>query len=101
MSDKKSDPWAGKEARILRVMKRVLTDVVKDTATQPGMKHPLSDQTIENIRHCLHLISERERELTEASGKSMTMRPRYVDEPEKTTVVPIEKIGRRDKPDKG
>jgi len=99
MSNDPSEPVESKESRILWVMKRVLTDIVKDTATQPGMKHPLSDQTIENIRHCLKLISARERELADAEGKSMTMRPRFVDESAKTTVVPIEKIGRRKKPD--
>lgn len=88
-----------KEFRIIQAMKLVLTDVVKDTATQPGLKHPLSDRTIEGIRQCLKLISARERELIEESGKSMDMRPYYTDEPKKNVVVPITKIGKNPKKD--
>ena len=87
------------EYRILRAVKSVLTDVVKDTATAPGLKHPLSDKTIDNIRQCLKLISARERELAQAAGDNMEMRPRFVDEPQKTTVIPLERIGRPRKPD--
>lgn len=82
------------EERILRMMKKVLTDVAKDTHAKPGFRHSLSDNTIQGIRECLALISARERELVEARGKSMDMRPRFVDEPKKTVVVPIESIGR-------
>ena len=37
MSDDKTTPLESKEYRILKAMKLVLTDVVKDTATQPGL----------------------------------------------------------------
>mgnify|MGYP001589572287 CR=1 FL=1 len=94
MSEDKSDQLESKEFQILKVLKLVLTDVVKDTATQPGLKHPLSERTIEGIRQCLKLISARERELIEEVGKRMDMRPYYVDEPKKNVVVPISKIGR-------
>src|SRR3989344_7628479 len=94
MSDDKTNPQESKEFQILKALKLVLTDVVKDTATQPGLKHPLSDRTIEGIRQCLRLISARERELVEESGKTMDMRPYYADEPKKSTVVPITSIGR-------
>jgi len=50
-------PPESKEARILRAVKRVLTDIIKDTASPPGTKHPLSDGTIQNMRECLALIS--------------------------------------------
>ena len=46
-----------KEEQILRMLKRVLTDIAKDTSTPPGMKHPLSETTIQGIRDCLALIS--------------------------------------------
>lgn len=95
MSDDRTDPQQSKEFQILKAMKLVLTDVVKDTATQPGLKHPLSDRTIEGIRQCLKLISARERELIEAAGESMDMRPYFVDEPKKNVVVPITRIGRK------
>jgi len=95
MSDDRTDPQQSKEFQILKAMKLVLTDVVKDTATQPGLKHPLSERTIDGIRQCLKLISARERELIEAAGESMDMRPYFVDEPKKNVVVPITKIGRK------
>jgi hypothetical protein len=101
MSDDPTNPLESKEFQILKVMKLVLTDVVKDTATQPGLKHPLSDRTIEGIRQCLKLVAARERELVEDAGKTMGMRPHYVDEPKKNVVVPITKIGHNKKdPDK-
>lgn len=80
------------EERILRMMKKVLTDVAKDTHGKPGFRHPLSDNTIQGIRECLALIAVRERELVEARGKSMDMRPRFIDEPKKTVVVPLSSL---------
>jgi hypothetical protein len=78
-----------KEERILRVMKRVLTDIAKDTYTRPGHRHPLSDETVNDIRNCLSLITAREMELNESAGRSMDHRPRFVDEPQKSVVVPL------------
>jgi hypothetical protein len=75
------------EERILRAVKMTLAAVIKDTATPPGMRHPLSDGTIEDLRQCLALISARERELAEAAGRVQEARPRYVDEPSKESVV--------------
>ena len=89
---------SSKERQILRMMKRVLTDIAKDTYTAPGLKHPLSDNTILSIRDCLALISARERELTEAAGETMNLRPRYSDEPRKTVVVPLGQVGGKKKP---
>ena len=87
-----------KEQRILRMMQTVLTDVARDTHTPPGMKHPLTDKTIQNIRDCLSLIVERQQELADALGQEMNMRPRYVDEPSKDTVVPINIDALRNRP---
>jgi len=86
-----------KEERILRMVKRVLTDIAKDTSTPPGMKHPLSDQTIQNIRECLSLISGRERELAESAGRPSRSRPEFIDEPKKTQVLTFHK--RKKQPD--
>lgn len=86
-----------KEERILRVMKRVLTDVARDTYTKPGFRHPLSDETIDGIRHCLALISARETELNEAAGRPMDARPRFVDEPQDSVVVQLDLPDRQDK----
>lgn len=64
------------EARILHAVKLTLANVVRDTATPSGMRHPLSDSTIEDLRQCLALISARERELAAAEGRTMDERPR-------------------------
>jgi len=76
-----SDPEASMEARILQAVKLTLANVIKDTATPHGMRHPLSDATIEDLRQCLALISARERELAQAAGKASGGKPHYADEP--------------------
>lgn len=81
-----------KEQRILRVMRKVLASIVKDTTPQPGMRHPLSDQTIEDIKHCFALISAREGELAEEAGIEQA-RPGFTDEPQRAQVIPIGKSG--------
>lgn len=99
MSDHEtSEAELSKEQRILSMVKRVLTDVARDTHAPPGMRHPLSDSTINGIRDCLNLIVAREQELAEALGQDMNMRPRYIDEPRKNTVVRINIDGLRKKP---
>ncbi len=85
-----TDTALSKEQRILRMMKRVLTDVAKDTFARPGHRHPLSDDTIEGIRQCLALISAREGELLEQAGQSRDARPRFIDEPQSSVVVQFE-----------
>lgn len=94
-----SEASPSKEERILRAMKQVLTSVARDTATEPGMKHPLSEETINDIRQCLLLISNREKELVEERGGSMDKRPRFTDEPKPQgeVVVSIDSITRKKK----
>ena len=86
-----------KEREILVVMRKVLAQIIKDT-TPPSraMKHPLSDQTIEDVRHCLGLISSRERELADAAGVAEE-RPYFTDEPRPADVVSINRIGKVEK----
>jgi hypothetical protein len=76
-----SDPELSMEERILTAVKLTLAAVIKDTATPHGMRHPLSDGTIKDLRECLALISARERELAQAAGRPISGRPRYADEP--------------------
>jgi hypothetical protein len=76
-----SDPGLSVEERILAAVKLTLAAVIRDTATQHGMRHPLSDGTIRDLRECLVLISARERELAQAAGRPISGRPRYADEP--------------------
>ncbi len=88
-----------KEERILNAVKFVLVSVVKETATAPGVKHPLSDTTLTDIRHCLTLISEREREFQEARGTPSTLRPvtpgpRNNASTPREVVIPIDSIGK-------
>lgn len=75
-----------KEQRILRMVKKVLTDIAKDTYTPPELRHPLSENTINGIRECLGLITARESEL---NGKSDN-KPRFIDEPQDTVVVQLD-----------
>ena len=90
-----SENTPSKEERILKMVKRVLTDVAKDTHVKPGLKHPLSDNTIRGIRDCLALITARESELAKEAGRESKMRPRFVDEPQTTVVVSIDKLQRK------
>jgi hypothetical protein len=92
-----ADQEPSKEERILRILKRVLTDVAKDTYTRPGHRHPLSDDTVKGIRDCLSLITARESELAEAAGRPMKMRPRFVDEPQTSVVVNLDTATRKSK----
>ena len=89
------DPSISKEELILQAVKKVLTDVIKDTATPPGMRHPLHDKTIRAMRDCLVLISDREQELAHDAGRTMDQRPHFTDEPRarKDVVIPIEQSG--------
>lgn len=74
-----SDTKDSIEGRILQAVKLTLAAVIKDTATPHGMRHPLSDGTIEDLRKCLALISARQRELAEAAGGTPAQRPQFAD----------------------
>ena len=79
-----------KEEQILQVMRKVLTDIAKDTYTPAELKHPLSESTIHGIRDCLSLISTREAEIAKEAGRESTMRPKYADEPSSSVVVKLD-----------
>lgn len=87
-----------KEQHILVAMRKTLTAVIKDITPPPGMKHPLSERTVEDVRHCLALISARERELADDQGRT-TERPYFADEPQTAQVVPIGGLGKSKKRD--
>jgi hypothetical protein len=79
------------EEHILQAVYRVLVDVIKDTTTDPRLKHPLSERTKEGIRDCLDLITARQAELGREAGRSVGgERPYYVDEPRQSVTVPID-----------
>lgn len=76
MSEKQTTTQDGEiEERILGAMKFVLANIIRETASPPGIKHPLSDETIGDIRQCLTLITSREQELQERRGENGQMRP--------------------------
>lgn len=85
-----SEPELTTEERVLRMMKRVLTSVARDTATEPGLKHPLSEQTISEIRECLMVITVREQELAKEFDRDTSARPRFIDEPKSEVVVSLD-----------
>lgn len=89
MNDDREDT----ELRVIRAMKTTLMSVIKDTTSQPGQKHPLSDETIENIKQCLGLIASREQSLTGDAGKR---RPKFIDEPEDSVVVSLSTPEKKD-----
>lgn len=70
-----------KEQRILRVLRKVLANIVKDATPPAGMVHPLSEQTRTDIRDLFGLIAEREAELANEAGRRVAERPYFVDEP--------------------
>lgn len=88
-----TDPDISKEQRILRVMRKVLASIVKDATPKPGMLHPLSEQTIQDIRDCFGLIAAREAELAAESNLARNERPHFSDEPQQAKVVPLKGTG--------
>jgi hypothetical protein len=87
-------PELSQEQRILIAMRKTLAAIIKDVTPPPGMKHPLSDGTIQDVRQCLALISAREKEMADADGRGGE-RPYYSDEPQAAQVVPITGLGKR------
>jgi hypothetical protein len=79
--------YLSKEHQIIATMRKVLSEIIRDTTPPPGRPHPLRESTIEDVKQCFSLITSREKEIHEEAGKSMDMRPRYADEPKKSHVV--------------
>ncbi len=77
-------------------MRKVLTAVIRDTTPPSGMRHPLTDETIQDMRVCLGLITAREKELSEEAGENQA-RPFFVDEQPTSTVVPFDTPKKTDK----
>jgi hypothetical protein len=67
-----------KEQRILRLMRKTLGNVIKDVTPLGGRTNPLSANTIQDIKDCFGLISEREGELAEALNFDQA-KPYYAD----------------------
>jgi len=83
-----STDFHSKEHQILTTLRKVLSEVVRDTTPKPGRPHALKPQTVDNVKLCFQLITSREKEIIdEAGGNGMDSRPRYADEPKKTSQV--------------
>ena len=86
-----STEYHSKEHEILATLRKVLSDIVRDTTPPPGRPHPLKPQTIDKVKHSFMLITAREKEIIEEAGGSMDKRPRYADEPKTSQVVQFTK----------
>lgn len=76
-----------KEQQILRLMRKTLGSVVKDATPLGGRPNPLKDSTIQEIKDCFALISEREKELAKQLGFDEA-KPYYNDgEPQSSNVI--------------
>lgn len=83
------------ERRILRIMRKVLANVVKDATPRADMPGCLSDQTVDDIRHCFELISIREKELAETLDLDQA-HPLYPDQERTAKRITISKPAKPD-----
>ncbi len=81
-----------REQRLLRMVRKTLGAIARETTPQNGDEHPLTKQTFEDMRDCFTLIAQRERELAEEAGINTSMRPSFSDEPTAAKVVSIESL---------
>lgn len=80
-----------KDQQVMVAMRKTLANIIKDTTPEPGMIHPLSKDTVEDIKACFALIAARERELMEEMGIENNARPHFTDEPQSAEVVKFHK----------
>jgi len=78
-----------KELDVLVALRKVISGVVREITPDPGMRHPLSEQTIEDVKQGFILIAAREKEITEAMGKPSLHRPLYKGDTPKTNIVKL------------
>lgn len=78
-----------KELDVLVALRKVISSVIRDITPDPGMRHPLTEQTMEDVRQGFILIAAREKEITEAMGKPSLHRPLYKGDTPKTNVVKL------------
>ena len=83
------------EQRLMRMMRKTLTSIVRDTAPRDGNPSPLSEATIMNIKDCLMVISSRETELAKLTGRTLEDRPHFTDETPTSHAVKISSITKK------
>ena len=67
-----------KEQLILNLMRKTLGNVVRDVTPLGGRPNPLTANTIQDIKDCFALISDREKELAESLNLDQA-KPYYRD----------------------
>ena len=83
------------EQRILSQMRKPLGSVVKDVTPLGGRANPLTESTIQEIKECFTLISDREKELAAKLGFNEE-KPRYADDDRpKSNVVGFVKLPKK------
>ena len=83
------------EQRLMRMMRKTLTSIVRDTAPRDGNPSPLTEATVLGIKDCLVVISNREVELAKLTGRTLEERPHYSDEKPTTHAVKISSIPKK------
>ncbi|MDM8558209.1 segregation and condensation protein A [Candidatus Parabeggiatoa sp. HSG14] len=86
-----------KEQQVMVVMRKVLTSVIREITPAPGKEYPLSEQTVEDIKMCLKLISTREQELAKEKGITNLARPHYADEEQTVKTVSFGQVKKGEK----
>lgn len=75
-----------REQRLLSQLRKTLASVVKDVTPLGGRANPLTDSTIQEIKDCFGLISEREKELADKLGFDQS-KPHYADDAQPSASV--------------
>ena len=88
---------SAKERHILKTLRTVLGNIVKDAAPRPGLPPPLREDTVASIRELFALIAEREAELAKEAGIDVTERPYCVDDPQGVAPVTVHGPGKAKK----
>jgi hypothetical protein len=83
------------EQRLMRMMRKTLTSIVRDTAPRDGNPSPLTEPTILGLKDCLVVISSRETELAQLTGRTLDERPHYSDETPTSHAVKISSIPKK------
>jgi hypothetical protein len=83
------------EQRLMRMMRKTLTSIVRDTAPRNGKPSPLSEATVLGIKDCLMVISVRETELSQLTGRTLDERPHFTDDTPNSHAVKISSIPKK------
>ena len=83
------------EQRLMRMMRKTLTSIVRDTAPRDGNPSPLTEATIMNIKDCLMVIASRETELARLTGRTLDERPHFSDETPAAHTIKVGSISKK------